>query len=325
MFKYIEKVKIKHIVIISLILVLIITGVFAILFSSEDETVVFNPAGIFFNEPSFLFSIYGEGEEVLRAPVAVDAASDGSIFIADAAAKDIKVFDENGQFKYKFNKLGDREQLLAPVGLSVDEETVYVTDVSKNQIFKFDLKGNFIGTLISPETKTKLTAFSPVGIEVSNKNIYFTDILFHQIIVTDLSGKLIKTIGGPGEQEGRLAYPNDIAIAPDQKLYVSDSNNFRVQESKNGQQLQLFKNGNASPAISSLVRGIAVDKDGYVWVVDAMNHQVIILDRDGDPVYVIGEMSSFEEQLSYPNGIDISSDRIYITDKGNRRVQVYKQ
>lgn len=309
--------------------VVVIVGLIASFYIFRTKQGVIAPlSNIWFNPPTFLFSIYGEGENTLHEPVAVCSSPDGRIFAADAANNDIKVFDQNGKFKYKFSQLGSLGRLISPVGIAVNGADVYVTDSTNNQIYIFDLDGNFKGALISAQTKAQLTAFTPVGIKIAQNSVFFTDILYHRVVQTNLSGNLIKTIGGPGSQEGRLAFPNDLAIAADGKIYVSDSNNFRVQVCQDGQRLKLFSNSDTSKpksVIDSLVRGIAVDDNNYVWIVNTLGNSVHVFDAKGHPVYVLDGAVSSEGVMSFPNGISIDKNRLYVTDRGNDRVAVFER
>ena len=317
------------------LLILLMIGYFVFLIVSREKAGVTKPlSNIWFNPPTFLFSIDGTGAGALQEPVAVTASPDGRIFVADPAAADIKVYDAEGTFKYTFKKLGNTGQLQAPVGVAINGQTVLVSDSALNQIFIFSLDGQYKGNLISNENKAKLTAFTPVGVKVVSNNIYFTDILFHRVVKTDLNGNLINTLGGPGEQEGRLAFPNDVAVSPSEKIYVSDSNNFRVQVSEDGKSFHLFKDKNSpdkGPIEGALVRGITVDKNGFIWVVDTLNHCVSVFNEDAEPVYVFGGSSSGAagltgtDTLFYPNGINVDRNRVYIADRGNHVVRVYRR
>ncbi|MHB9095752.1 MAG: NHL repeat-containing protein [Eubacteriales bacterium] len=318
----------KNYVTITLLILISVAIVFMVsLYYSRSRAGVIKPLNnVWFNPPSFLFSIYGEKEGMLQDPLSVAAAPDGKIFVADVGAKDIKVFDDKGKYLFKFFKLGNSGKLLSPLGLAISGGTVYVTDSTHNQIYQFDLEGNFKGAFISQNTKKKLIAFTPVGIEVTPSNIYFTDILFHRVVETDFSGNLIKTIGSPGNKEGQLAYPDDIAVSPNGKIYVSDANNFRVQVSEDGQQFKIFGSNNSETSVvGSLVRGIAVDNNNYVWISDALDHKIIIVNKNGELVYLIGQTESVQENLSYPEGINVSNNRVYIADRGNHRIQVYRR
>ncbi len=329
MLKANRNIKTKYLVAVVTVVILGITGGFALLYYSAVKTGIINPDFFWFDEPSFLFSIYGEKEGALIEPVAVDSAPDGTIYVADIGARDIKVFDSGGKFKFNFSSMTQQFPLMAPTGVAVSDDTVFVTDSIRNNIFKFDSAGAYKGILISPETKAQLTAVTPVGIEFINNKIYFTDILFHRVVVMDASGKIITIIGSAGGEEGQLAYPHDVAVGPDGKIYVSDSNNNRVQVSEDEQTFHLLGSGKEDregSAFNSLTRGIAVDRDGYIWVVNTLTHQVKVLNQKGRTVYVLGEWGMEEEQFAYPNGIDIDiARRIYITDRINRRIQVYEQ
>lgn len=310
------------------VIVVLIAIIGSFYYSRTQQGGIAPLSNFLFSPPTFLFSIHGEDDNTLREPLSVSETADGRVFVADAGDKSIKVFDGEGKFKYKFSSLGSQGQMATPVGVAVDGTAVYVTDSTNNQIYKFDLDGNFAGSLISPQTKAQLTAVSPVGIKIAHNNVYFTDILYHRIVQTDLSGNLIKTIGGPGNQEGRLAFPNDLAISSDGRIYVSDSNNFRVQVCEDGKSLKLFSSSDSpepKPILNSLVRGIAVDNDNYVWVVNTLGNSVNVFTEEGHPVYVLGGLISTEGAMVYPNGISISSKRLYITDRGNKRVLVFSR
>lgn len=309
--------------------IVILIGVIASFYLLRAKQGVISPLNSFwFNPPTFLYSIYGEGNNALHEPVAVSESTDGRIFVADVGDQNIKVFDPEGKFKYKFNKLGNQGQMKTPVGVTVNGSTVYVTDSTNNQIYMFDLDGNFKASLVSPQTKAKLSAITPVGIKIAQNNVFFTDILYHRVVQTDLSGNLIKTIGGPGNQAGRLAFPNDVAVSSDGKIYVSDSNNFRVQVCEDGLRFKLFSNSdtpNRGSVVNSLVRGIAVDDDNYVWIVNTLGNSVHVFNSNGRPIYILEGMVSAEGDLSYPNGISIGRERLYVTDRGNNRVLVFKR
>lgn len=319
----------NHTVFLLTVLILLSIGFIGYMYYSRSAAGIIKPLKNFwFKPPTFLFSIYGEGDGLLNDPVAVDAAYDGSIFVADVGGRDIKVYDSEGRYKFKFNKVGNQGRLFAPVGLAVVGQDVYVADSAQNQIYAFDLQGNYIDNVIPAETRQKLFGFTPVGIDVTDSNIYFTDILFHRVVVTDLAGKLVKTIGSPGNDDGQLAYPNDVAVSAEGRIFVSDSNNFRVQATDDDQKLHIFRDQsseNNRSAVNGLVRGIAIDPKGYIWLANTLNHKVNVINQDGEPVYSMGNSETPGDELLYPEGINISNNHIYVADRGNHRIQVYQR
>jgi sugar lactone lactonase YvrE len=87
--------------------------------------------------------------------------------------------------------------------------------------------------------------------------------------------------------------------------------------------------GNAAEGTSSGMnnpRGVAVDKDGIIFVVDMIDHQMLKFSKDGDLMSRMGgKMSSKEGSFSFPNGIFIGENGyIYVTDRMNQRIQLFK-
>jgi len=71
--------------------------------------------------------------------------------------------------------------------------------------------------------------------------------------------------------------------------------------------------------------GIALDKDGNLYVADTDNHSIQKFDRDGKCLGRWGgEVSSEEGRFYYPRGLTVSPDgELYVADSGNNRVQKF--
>jgi sugar lactone lactonase YvrE len=69
--------------------------------------------------------------------------------------------------------------------------------------------------------------------------------------------------------------------------------------------------------------GIALDRDGNVWVADYGRDRVVKLSPDGRLLLALGSRGSSGLEFVGPKGIavDPSSGRIYVADTGNARVQ----
>ncbi len=69
--------------------------------------------------------------------------------------------------------------------------------------------------------------------------------------------------------------------------------------------------------------GVDVAADGSVFVVDAAEGNVHVLAPDGAGRSVIGSAGHGPGQLHRPTDVDVRGGRAYVTDTGNRRVQVF--
>jgi len=70
--------------------------------------------------------------------------------------------------------------------------------------------------------------------------------------------------------------------------------------------------------------GIALDKEGNVYVADEWRNQIAIFTKDGDFVRKWGTAGSGDGQLNGPNGLAIDrEDNLYVVDGGNNRIQKF--
>lgn len=69
--------------------------------------------------------------------------------------------------------------------------------------------------------------------------------------------------------------------------------------------------------------GVDVAEDGLVYVVDAAEHAVHVLTGAGQGVRRIGAAGAEPGQLSGPTDVDVEAGRVFVTDTGNRRLQVF--
>ncbi len=69
-------------------------------------------------------------------------------------------------------------------------------------------------------------------------------------------------------------------------------------------------------------KGVAVDRDGNIYVADSRNHRVQKLDPDGRPLASIGGPGEGPGQFNEPWGVAVGADgSVYVADTWNHRVQ----
>jgi DNA-binding beta-propeller fold protein YncE len=117
-------------------------------------------------------------------------------------------------------------------------------------------------------------------------NLWIIDRDMHTVRKFTLDGKVLLTIGTPnqpGEDETHMNQPNDVAIAPNGDLYVSDGygNNRVVVFDKNGKFLRAWGKLGTKPGELSQPHSIALDSKGRVYVADRNNARIQIFDSKG--------------------------------------------
>jgi sugar lactone lactonase YvrE len=154
-----------------------------------------------------------------------------------------------------------------------------------------------------------------------------------------------------GNANGQFNQPRGIALAPDGTYYVVDTTNRRVQHfDATGKFLNAFgSEGNGQGQFTGLdingpiagtgPGGIAVDKQGNVYVADTWNHRVQKFDSKGTFLTMWGSFFDLnppqggqapaapgDANLRFygPRGVAIGSDgTVYVTDTGNKRVLAF--
>jgi DNA-binding beta-propeller fold protein YncE len=75
----------------------------------------------------------------------------------------------------------------------------------------------------------------------------------------------------------------------------------------------------------SMPSDAAVGKDGNLYVLDGVHHQVVVYDAAGKFRFKFGERGSGLGQLLRPLGISTAPDgKVYVADSGNHRFQVFE-
>ena len=264
----------------------------------------------------------------LVRPYGVVEDSRGRLIISDPGARGVHIFDPV-QLKYKFIERKDKSKdaMLTPQCITVDDkDNIYVTDSEAGKIFVFNADGKFqraIGSIKGGEGFFK----RPTGIAIDNaeQRIYVTDTLRDKIYVLDMSGEVLKTIGKNGAAPGEFNYPTELRL-DGKDLLVVDAMNFRVQAVDRSGQLE-YGIGAIGDGTGAMFRpkGIAIDSEGHLYVVEGSMNMVQVFDREGRLLYYFGQQGTGFGDFRLPTGLFIDrNDRVFVVDSYNHRVQVFQ-
>ena len=117
-------------------------------------------------------------------------------------------------------------QFINPKGVTIQEETnnIFVSDSGNSRIQIFSENGSYINQL------THASIQSPYGILISREMLFLTDISLHAILhfrLPELS--LVTRVGEFGSGNNSFNRPQQLALSPDNRIYVADEFNDRIK------------------------------------------------------------------------------------------------
>lgn len=286
----------------------------------------------------------------ISGPTRVATDTSGNIYVADSHSKKVTVVDPLGN---KLFLIGGND---VPRSIAVDlQKRIFVGYMNDGQpgyvaIYNSSgqlqrLLGSGVGEFSNP---------SDIAISFSTGRIYVVDSIQNGVKIYESNGDNALNgggnplyFGGHGQYNGwsaldnpgKFDYPSGIAIDDiRQEILVSDQNNYRVQIfDMNGAFKTAF--GQHAPDTSwafgdpvydlrgkfSSIRGLTVDKEGRIYVADAFQSMIQVLDRTGAFLAFIGEYGNGSTKLNVPIDVTIdNSKRLVITDWNHNRLSLFQ-
>jgi DNA-binding beta-propeller fold protein YncE len=181
-------------------------------------------------------------------------------------------------------------------GVAIDsKDRVFVFNRGEHPVIVFDRDGNFI-TSWGDGLFTR-----PHGIAIGpDDSVYCTDDLGHVVHKFTPDGRLLMTLGIKGKPSDTGAtsidfrtvkfagppfhYPTNLAIAASGDLFISDGyGNARVHRfAPDGELLHSWGEPGSGPGQFRIPHGIAIDREGIVYVADRENSRVQLFTPKGE-------------------------------------------
>ncbi len=221
--------------------------------------------------------------ERIAKPIGISVDGSGDLYVADASAKYILVYNRDGKFLRKFggpdyfdrlasikvDKKGERAYVVDIGGVSSENHRVRVFDAKTGKhLFDFGKRGTGPGEFNLPRS-----------VAIGKDKLYVVDGGNFRIQVFDMEGKFLQTFGQVGKQLGSFGRPKEADTDAEGNLYVIDAAfaNFQIFNPQGELLMFIGERGEQDkPGAFNLPSGISVDEDGRIYVTDQLFKSVTV-------------------------------------------------
>jgi len=218
-------------------------------------------------------------------------------------------------------------QMIGPYGIAINSKgLVYVADQRVGAIFIFNPETHD-AQMIRNGFEAHFGWINGLAIDDDDR-LFVSDGKMHRVLILNTKREVENQI-----TEG-LVDPVGLAIDTENRfLYVVDTQQDQVivYDADTLKLLRRIGTGGknhflTSPGDFGAPQGVAVDKDGDVYVTDTLNDRVEIFDADGSFISTFGKAGDGPGYFARPKGIAIDGDgHIWVADEMQDRLQAFNR
>ena len=284
---------------------------------------------------------HGDGANEFRRirQMAVDKL--GNVFIADDITNRIQKFDNNlNILNISSNFFDNTTNRIQPAGLALDGQgNVFAADVSLSRILKYDnnlnplvawgVKGSGDGQFSPAYTNSSSFLALPLAVDGTG-NVYVGDSGNNRVEKFDGNGTFLLKWSGAGDNQINLL--NSLTADPAGNIYTGKLYNRLQKFDSTGNFLgkwgkQFDDPGQLNPNLFGGPIGIALNRQGNIYVADVGNHRIQKFRGNGEFEFAFGNSGKGDGQFgSSTSPLNIAIDGlnyVYVADPSNSRVQAF--
>lgn len=208
----------------------------------------------------------------------------------------------------------------SPFGIVSDSTgVVYVADTYDGNLRVYDM----VAKKVDDYSKDPLFG-RPAGLAVdAADNLYVVDTEMGAVLVFDKDRRPLRTIGAPQELLAPVYIAIDEARA---RIYVSDprANKIVIYDrfGKKAGEIGQQRTGESGGYIFSSPQGMAIDKEGNLYVAELLGAKISVFDAKGNYLRSFGERGDAVYHFEAPKDLAFDSDgNLWVVDA--RRSQIY--
>jgi DNA-binding beta-propeller fold protein YncE len=284
---------------------------------------------------AFITKWDAQGAEIgqVNRPHSIDIDSEGYVYLADSGNNRVQKFTSEGQFVTKWGSEGSENGqfiTLHDVAVSPSAKFVYTIELgNQHRIQKFTSEGQFVTKWTYENGDGVESYLDPHQIAIdASENVYVPDGASSKVLKFDGNGKFITEWGSNGFGEGQFSKPHGVTVDSADNVYITDMRNSRIQKfDSNGKFLSMWGTlGSGNGQFSKVIPGIDVDiSDDSIYVIDKDLNNIQKFSDNGKFITKLGIEGEGDGQFNEPEDVAINplDGRIYVTDTGNSRVQIF--
>ena len=224
----------------------------------------------------------------------------------------------SGFREYLLGETQSVKQLVRPYAIAHDKGHIYVIDKTAKKVIIIDL----VEKSFSNIRDVRAGALKdPTGIAITDDGYkYIADAGRGQIVVFDESNEFVRAYG-----EEKQFRPMSVAVDGN-KIYVCDiaENEIEVLDKETGAVLTKIGQTGTGEADLHKPTHLTIDKDGNLFITDALNFRIQMFDKDGKFIRSIGKLGTYPGTFGRPKGIDVDRDgHIYTADASFELIQIF--
>ena len=196
---------------------------------------------------------------------------------------------------------------------------------SSEQGTRYGPDGDLFATLPAFHIDTEIGEVKAQGLATDSQGDLYVSQWSSHIDKYNAQGEFLMSFGEAGSDAGQFEHTMDIAVDPEDDIYVVDSGNDRVEKfNPAGEFLLEFGEEGSGEGQFEGPAGITTDSQGNVYVTDSTLDRVEKFNPAGEFLLEFGEEGSGEGQLAYPQDVAIGMwGLVFVADTANNRLQIF--
>lgn len=267
----------------------------------------------------------GTGAGQFNKPRSLAVDRDDNLYVVDLTGR-VQKFSPSGQYLLSWQM--PQTDKGKPKGMIQDSDgNIVVIEPHYSRVNHFNGEGRLLAQWGENGTNQSKLQF-PRAVAINSKGeIYLSEYgLVERVQRFGFRGtNFLQAFGAPGTAEAQFNRPEGIGVGPDDRLYVADSCNHRVQVfSPDGRFITSFGRAGTAPGELSYPYDVRVDENGYRFVCEFGNSRIQVFDAQNRSVEILGGAGSEPGDLNNPWAIALDSQgNLYVADSANHRVQKF--